>query len=151
MLLCIHILMYKIFVADDKFADVIAILERRGWDRSLYAKSPNFLLKWRNLSNINFRLLRSDQVAFDHAHVLETHQVRCLSIVGWGKKYEGNSRRLATEKLRYRLNNFLKDRGSDFQKKDNYISMDKKSRKTPSAPDTWHRSQGLCRRRSRCP
>lgn len=52
----------KVFVADDKFADVITILEQRGWIRSPNADSPNFLLKWRNLSNINFRLLRKDQV-----------------------------------------------------------------------------------------
>lgn len=50
------------FVADDKFSDVIIALERRGWHRSGYANSPNFRLKWRNLSNINFRLLRNDQV-----------------------------------------------------------------------------------------
>lgn len=52
----------RVFIADDKFSDVIACLERRGWQRSGNANSPNFRLKWRNLSNINFRLLRNDQV-----------------------------------------------------------------------------------------
>lgn len=52
----------QVFIADDKFADVIAALESRGWIRSGHANSPNFQLKWRNLSNINFRLLRADQV-----------------------------------------------------------------------------------------
>lgn len=46
---------------DDKFTDVIAALLERGWTRSSHANSPNFNLKWRNLSNINFRLLRNDQ------------------------------------------------------------------------------------------
>lgn len=55
----------KVFIADDKFSDVIVALERRGWHRSAHANSPNFRLKWRNLSNINFRLLRSDQVRED--------------------------------------------------------------------------------------
>lgn len=50
------------FVADDKFSEVIVALEGRGWHRSGHVNSPNFQLKWRNLSNINFRLLRSDQV-----------------------------------------------------------------------------------------
>lgn len=54
------------FVADDKFSDVIIALERRGWHRSGNANSPNFRLKWRNLSNINFRLLRNDQVPRVH-------------------------------------------------------------------------------------
>lgn len=52
----------QVFVADDKFSDVIIALERRGWVRSKNASSPNFQLKWRNLSNINFRLVRADQV-----------------------------------------------------------------------------------------
>ncbi|CAM9897807.1 unnamed protein product [Sphacelaria rigidula] len=52
----------QVFIADNKFADVIETLRRRGWTRSTYANSPNFLLKWRNLNNINFRLLRNDQV-----------------------------------------------------------------------------------------
>ncbi|CBJ48375.1 conserved unknown protein [Ectocarpus siliculosus] len=50
-----------IFVTDDKFSDVIRALQRRGWTRSGNANSPNFDLKWRNLSNINFRLLRKHQ------------------------------------------------------------------------------------------
>lgn len=49
-------------MADDKFSDVIVALERRGWARSKNASSPNFQLKWRNLSNINFRLVKADQV-----------------------------------------------------------------------------------------
>ncbi|CAM9665356.1 unnamed protein product, partial [Choristocarpus tenellus] len=53
--------MKKVFVTDDKFIDVIDALQRRGWVRSSHANSPNFGLKWRNLSNINFRLVRSDQ------------------------------------------------------------------------------------------
>lgn len=52
----------QVFVADDKFGDVITALTRRGWIRSKHANSPNFKLKWRNLSNINFRLVRDDQV-----------------------------------------------------------------------------------------
>lgn len=59
-------------MADDKFADVITILEQRGWIRSPNADSPNFLLKWRNLSNINFRLLRKDQFV---NHVLNSQQL----------------------------------------------------------------------------
>ncbi|CAM9733415.1 unnamed protein product [Ascophyllum nodosum] len=62
----------KVFIADDKFVDVIRVLERRGWTRSRHAKSPNFHLKWRNLSNINFRMLREDQFV---NHVFNSQQL----------------------------------------------------------------------------
>ncbi|CAM9199075.1 unnamed protein product [Scytosiphon promiscuus] len=62
----------KVFVADDKFTDVIAALLQRGWVRSTNANSPNFNLKWRNLSNINFRLLRNDQFI---NHVFNSQQL----------------------------------------------------------------------------
>ncbi|CAM9856365.1 unnamed protein product, partial [Laminaria digitata] len=64
--------MKKVFVADDKFSDVIVALERRGWARSKNASSPNFQLKWRNLSNINFRLVRADQFV---NHVCNSQQL----------------------------------------------------------------------------
>ncbi|CAM9997159.1 unnamed protein product [Ectocarpus sp. 4 AP-2014] len=62
----------RIFVTDDKFPDVIRALRRRGWTRSSDANSPDFDLKWRNLSNINFRLLRKEKFV---NHVFNSQQL----------------------------------------------------------------------------
>lgn len=42
----------KVFVADDKFFDVIRCLEARGWTRHPHLSFPKFRLKWTNYSKI---------------------------------------------------------------------------------------------------
>ncbi|CAM9511830.1 unnamed protein product, partial [Discosporangium mesarthrocarpum] len=68
----------RVFVADDKFGDVINSLKRRGWVRSPHVDSPNFGLKWRNLSKINFRILRGDQFVNHLRNSQELSNKACL-------------------------------------------------------------------------
>lgn len=50
------------FAADDKFADVVAGLEVRGWRRLPFVGCPKFDLKWTNYSKIAWRRVTSTQI-----------------------------------------------------------------------------------------
>lgn len=52
----------RVFICDDKFLDVRRGLLKRGWTPNSVLGSPSYDFKWRNYRNINFRLLRSQQV-----------------------------------------------------------------------------------------
>lgn len=52
----------RVFICDEKFLDLKQALLDRGWTENPITSSPCFDLKWRNYRNINFRLLRPDQV-----------------------------------------------------------------------------------------
>lgn len=53
----------KVFIADDKFGDVVRALERRGWQRQARSPAATFFdLKWRNGHNIRYDRLRAHQM-----------------------------------------------------------------------------------------
>ena len=52
----------KVFIADDKFADVHRVLLARGWKENHSHASPYFALKWRNLRTISFAAIDNDQI-----------------------------------------------------------------------------------------
>lgn len=54
----------KVFIADDKFGDVVRALERRGWQRQVRSPGATFFdLKWRNGHSIRYDRLRAHQMA----------------------------------------------------------------------------------------
>ncbi|KAJ0412172.1 hypothetical protein ATCC90586_005785 [Pythium insidiosum] len=62
----------RIFVADDKFGDVIEELTRRGWRRFPHLAFPKFDLKWSNYSKIAWRRVAPTQRVnhLEHATLL---------------------------------------------------------------------------------
>lgn len=52
----------QLFVADDKYGDVIAQLEARGWTRFPHLSFPRFDLKWANYSKIMWKAVRPTQI-----------------------------------------------------------------------------------------
>ncbi|RLN85395.1 hypothetical protein BBJ28_00024249 [Nothophytophthora sp. Chile5] len=61
--------MALLFAADDKFADVIAVLEARGWRRLPYVGCPKAHLKWTNYSKLSWPRVAPTQLVnhFQHA------------------------------------------------------------------------------------
>ncbi|GLE00256.1 hypothetical protein PINS_up008983 [Pythium insidiosum] len=61
-----------LFVADDKFSDVIEELTRRGWRRFPHLSFPKFDLKWSNYSKIAWRRVAPTQLVnhLEHATLL---------------------------------------------------------------------------------
>lgn len=59
----------QLFVADDKYGDVITALEARGWKRFPHLSFPLFDLKWSNYSKIAWKAVRPAQIVnhFQHA------------------------------------------------------------------------------------
>ncbi len=56
----------KIFVCDDKYTDVIRVLEKKGWRRHSSLKFPKAHFKWCNYSKLNWRSL--DDVIVNHIY-----------------------------------------------------------------------------------
>ncbi|KAL3665839.1 hypothetical protein V7S43_009263 [Phytophthora oleae] len=51
-----------LFAADDKFADIVAALEARGWQRLPYVGCPKFDLKWTNYAKIAWKRVTPGQI-----------------------------------------------------------------------------------------
>ncbi|OWZ07362.1 Tubulin-tyrosine ligase [Phytophthora megakarya] len=51
-----------LFATDDKFADVVTELERRGWRRLPFVGCPKFDLKWTNYSRIAWTRVKPQQI-----------------------------------------------------------------------------------------
>jgi hypothetical protein len=82
----------KIFVADDKYEDVIQELKNRGWSHFPHISFPKYQFKWVNYSKIQWSNIRKDQIinhlknsiVFSHkanfaAALKETYSVRELN------------------------------------------------------------------------
>ncbi|KAG6964061.1 hypothetical protein JG687_00006212 [Phytophthora cactorum] len=54
--------MRQLFAADDKFPDVVAELEARGWRRLPFVGCPKFDLKWTNYGKISWGRVTSQQI-----------------------------------------------------------------------------------------
>ncbi|ETP29264.1 hypothetical protein F442_21574 [Phytophthora nicotianae P10297] len=54
--------MLQLFAADDKFPDVVAQLETRGWRRLPFVGCPKFDLKWTNYSKVAWGRVTSQQI-----------------------------------------------------------------------------------------
>ncbi|POM78309.1 Tubulin-tyrosine ligase family [Phytophthora palmivora] len=59
--------MTHLFATDDKFADVVAELERRGWRRLPFVGCPKFDLKWTNYTKIAWTRVKPQQIV-NHLH-----------------------------------------------------------------------------------
>ena len=54
--------MPKVYITDDKFPDVCAALDRRGWTRCAHLSHPGWDLKWRNFTKLSFGTLQRHQL-----------------------------------------------------------------------------------------
>ncbi|POM69121.1 Tubulin-tyrosine ligase family [Phytophthora palmivora] len=59
--------MTQLFATDDKFADVVVELERRGWRRLPFVGCPKFDLKWTNYTKIAWTRVKPQQIV-NHLH-----------------------------------------------------------------------------------
>ncbi|KAL7683374.1 putative tubulin-tyrosine ligase/Tubulin polyglutamylase [Plasmopara halstedii] len=57
----------QLYAVDDKFPDVVAELEARGWRRLPFVSCPKFDLKWTNYAKIAWKQVTSQQIV-NHLH-----------------------------------------------------------------------------------
>jgi hypothetical protein len=71
-----------VYITDDKFPDVCAALDRRGWQRCEHVNHPGWDLKWRNFTKVNFGTLRNHQLVnhLENANQLSNKGKLCLQL-----------------------------------------------------------------------
>ncbi|GMF38741.1 unnamed protein product [Phytophthora fragariaefolia] len=62
--------MAQLFAADDKFPDVVAALQARGWRRLPFVGCPKFDLKWTNYAKIAWRRVTPAQIVNHLQHAI---------------------------------------------------------------------------------
>ena len=71
-----------VYITDDKFPDVCAALNRRGWQRCEHVNHPGWDLKWRNFTKVNFGTLQPRQLVnhLENANQLSNKGKLCLQL-----------------------------------------------------------------------
>ncbi|KAG7384621.1 hypothetical protein PHYPSEUDO_002435 [Phytophthora pseudosyringae] len=88
----------QLFAADDKFADVVAALEARGWRRLPFVGCPKFDLKWTNYAKIAWARVTPQQLVNHVQHAVLFSQKDQLTQLLYAQAARGDGGQLHVDR-----------------------------------------------------